>query len=403
MAPVAVTLAPLAPHVVPRRSVKHVTTPSVASSHRPKVLTSGQLEPDHNLIQPYSAFPKEITGPTVWTKEQFENDHGLWKRRWTEEQIELLEDAYANFEATGLGLPEITRETFPLPQEITDFLLDTRETVVHGAGFILIQGLPVEQWSVEKSSAIYLAIGSILGVTLSQNRKGHVLGHVKDLGNDPTKIDKVRIYTTTARQYFHTDSSDIVGLLCLHRAKEGGESDVASAHTIWNTLQRERPDVAELLAKPNWYFDRKGEVSEGQKEWLQKAVFYYHDGKVISHYDPYYVKSVGRFVDAGLIPALSPEQLEAIDVLEQTAQRVALHMVLSVGDIQFVGETHAFHARTAYTDPLPPAPRRHLLRLWLATPEAEGGWKRPYPDSAHPKRGGIQVNNQVETCPLDAE
>jgi hypothetical protein len=115
-------------------------------------------------------------------------------------------------------------------------------------------------------------------------------------------------------------------------------------------------------------------------------------------------------------------------VFEKTAQRLALHMVLKVGDIQFVADSesstarpscpsssiknspidsffsaHVFHARTAYVDYAPPAPRRHLLRLWLATPESEGGWKRPFPDSSHPKRGGIQVNDQEETCPLDAE
>lgn len=242
-----------------------------------------------------------------------------------------------------------------------------------------------------------------MGVPVSQNAKGHILGHVKDLGNDPTQIDKVRIYTTTARQYFHTDNGDVVGLLCLQKAKEGGESDVCSAHNLWNTLQKERPDVAELLAQPNWYFDRKGEVSPGQKEWVQKAIFYYHDGKVISQYDPYYVKSIGRFVDAGLIPGHSEAQKEAIEVLEQTAQRLALHMVLDVGDIQFVGEMHNFHARTAYVDHVPPTPRRHLLRLWLSIPEVEGGWKRPYPDSAAYKRCGIQVGTQIATCPLDAE
>lgn len=261
----------------------------------------------------------------------------------------------------------------------------------------------MDQWSVVKSSAIYLAIGSIVGVPISQNAKGHILGHVKDLGNDPTQIHKVRIYTTTARQFFHTDCADVVGLLCLHKAKEGGESDVVSAHAVWNTLQRERPDIAKLLAEPNWYFDRKGEVSDGQKPWIQKAIFYYTDGKVNSHYDPYYIRSIGRFVESGQIPGHTPEQLEAIQVLEETAQRLALHMVLAVGDIQFAGETHVFHARTAYVDHLPPLPRRHLLRLWLATPESEGGWKRPYPDSAAPKRGGIQVNGQRETCPLDAE
>ena len=68
-----------------------------------------------------------------------------------------------------------------------------------GQGFILIEGLPVESWEVEKSAALYLAIGTHFGNTLSQNGKGHVLGHVKDLGNDPTQIDRVRIYSYVVR------------------------------------------------------------------------------------------------------------------------------------------------------------------------------------------------------------
>ena len=48
-----------------------------------------------------------------------------------------------------------------------------------------------------------MGLGTYLGYFVSQNGKGHVLGHVKDLGDDPTKIEKTRIYRTTARQYFH--------------------------------------------------------------------------------------------------------------------------------------------------------------------------------------------------------
>jgi len=149
----------------------------------------------------------------------------------------------------------------------------------------------------------------------------------------------VRIYTTTARQFFHTDSADVVGLLCLAKAKEGGESDVVSAHNVWNTLQRERPDIAELLTRPEWYFDRKGEVSDGQKEWVQKPVYSFINGRVVSQYDPYYVKSIQRFIDAGLIPGHTDAQKEAFQVLEDTAQKLALHMVLDIGDIQFVADS----------------------------------------------------------------
>jgi hypothetical protein len=64
----------------------------------------------------------------------------------------------------------------------------------------------------------------------------------------------------------------------LHRAKEGGESDVVSAHNVWNTLQREHPEVAELLTQQIWYFDRKGETSKGEEEWVKAAVFYLETG-----------------------------------------------------------------------------------------------------------------------------
>lgn len=78
-------------------------------------------------------------------------------------------------------------------------------------------------------------------------------------------------------------------------------------------------------------------------------------------------------------------------------------MILEVGDIQFLSNNHVFHARTAYVDHPPPEPRRHLMRLWLATPESEGGWKLPFRDSNEKKRGGIQVDDVPECCPLDAE
>jgi len=44
-----------------------------------------------------------------------------------------------------------------------------------------------------------MGLGTYFGYFVSQNGKGHVLGHVKDLGEDAKQIDKVRIYRTNAR------------------------------------------------------------------------------------------------------------------------------------------------------------------------------------------------------------
>lgn len=253
-----------------------------------------------------------------------------------------------------------------------------------------------------------MGLGSYIGYPVSQNGRGHILGHVQDLGEDSSAIDKVRIYRTNARQFFHADDADVVGLLCVARAAEGGESDIASAHLVWNILQSERPDVAELLTQPVWYMDRKGEVSAGEEPWVRTCIFFVEpggQGRVYSKWDPYFVRSLSRFANAGLIPAFSPRQEEAAQVLEAVCNRVKLHMVLEVGDIQFLSNEHVFHARTAYRDHGPESgtPRRHLLRLWLSTPEDEGGWVLPYGDSREKKRGGIQVDDTPPVANLTAD
>jgi hypothetical protein len=162
------------------------------------VLSAGQTEPVAELIQPFSKFPVQVTGPTVWKAEDYRQNPELWQKTWSAEQISDLETAFEAFEKSGkpltaiskvsLGVDEISsvetddivlQDTFPLSPDLTAFLQSIRESVVNGPGFTLIQGLPVESWPIFKSSAIYLAIGTIFGVTLSQNGKGHVLGHVK--------------------------------------------------------------------------------------------------------------------------------------------------------------------------------------------------------------------------------
>jgi Taurine catabolism dioxygenase TauD, TfdA family len=80
-------------------------------------------------------------------------------------------------------------------------------------------------------------------------------------------------------QFFHVDDSDLVGLLCIARALEGGESDLVSSHHVYNTIRKERPDVLKTLTTPNWYFDRKGETSKGQEEYIKTSVLYLERGE----------------------------------------------------------------------------------------------------------------------------
>ncbi|KAL9082592.1 MAG: hypothetical protein Q9159_006313 [Coniocarpon cinnabarinum] len=401
MAPGVLATQPHAPHTLS----DHVKS----NSNAPKLVfpdgirTSGQLDPDYSLLQPYESFPKCIDGPTVWTRADYVDHPQRWVHVFTADEVDELGRASDTFIASGTPLTGISKDNFSLPH-LAKRLASLRNDLLNGKGFILFKGFPVLQWGLHKSAVGYMGLGTYLGYFVSQNGLGHVLGHVKDVGDDASQIDKIRIYRTNARQFFHADDADLVGLLCVHRALKGGESDLVSSHRVWNVLQHERPDVAKLLTEPIWYFDRKGEVSAGQQQWIKTSVFYKEvakNGRVYSKWDPYFVKSLSRFSDK--VPALSPAQQDAAQVLEEICAREALHMVLEVGDIQFLSNAHVFHARTAYRDYPPPEPRRHLMRLWLATPASEGGWSLPFADNDEKKRGGIQVNDKAPVAPLDAE
>jgi len=202
---------------------------------------------------------------------------------------------------------------------------------------------------------------------------------------------------------------------------EGGESDIASTHHVFNTLQREHPDVVKTLATPDWYFDRKGEESHGEDPWYRSSIIYTEreasdrasEPRVWAKVDPNNVTSLARYNSGpdARIPPLSNAQNHALKILDETCTRLALHMILEPGDIQLLANGHVFHARTAYKD-YPPGSvdengrervRRHLMRLWLAVPENEGGLRTPFHDSDEKKRGGIQVNFNAPACPIDAE
>src|SRR5450755_4328415 len=120
------------------------------------------------------------------------------------------------------------------------------EHVLTGRGLVLLRRLPVERWSKRKTATAYFGLGTHLGSARSQNAQGHVLGHVKDLGLS-TSDPNVRIYQASERQGYHTDSCDVVGLLCLQPAKAGGLSSLVSSVTIFNEMRRRRCDLVPCL------------------------------------------------------------------------------------------------------------------------------------------------------------
>ena len=231
-----------------------------------------------------------------------------------------------------------------------------------------------------------------------------MLGHVKDLGfeyNDPL----ARGYQTAARLPYHTDSSDLVCLLCLTKSKSGGLSSLVSTTTIYNEMVKRRPDLAAVLMQP-LYRTRWGEVPEGRKPYYGTPAFTLMDGRVICSY----VRSAVRKAQLmDVVPRLTDEQVEAMDLFDELANdpNLHLHMTFEPGDIQVVCNHSIAHSRTAYKDWLEPEKRRHLLRLWLACddgprlPEAFIGEHQGMTKGGRPD--GIKVPGVPLVAPLSAD
>ena len=293
-----------------------------------------------------------------------------WIEQLTVAELDELGQLAGRLCASGADLSALCAADLPLPLfalRLSRMLAD----VLDGRGFALLRGLPVQQWGRRCAAVAFMVLGAHLGTARPQNAQGHLLGHVRDMGLSSTDPN-VRIYQTHERQTFHTDSCDIVALLCLQTARSGGRSALVSSTTLFKEMHRRRPDLAAALFEPV-ATDRRGEVGPGQVPFFTMPVLTWWppgpDGRLSAIYQRQYIDSAQRHPDA---PRLSPLQVEAMDLFDALSNDPALHFLMDLepGDIQLVHNHTLLHDRTAFEDWDEPVQRRHLLRLWLAPASA---------------------------------
>ena len=340
-----------------------------------------------------------VSGPGAWYGRDLARRDD-WIHVFSAVQIREIEAAVAG---ARVPLGKLTPKAFPLPS-VGLFLRRVLTELLEGRGCVLLRGLPMERWSREQQAIAYLGIGSWLGGFRSQNAKGHLLGHVKDLGLD-IRDPNVRYYQTNRALEYHTDSVDIVGLLCLQTAKAGGASYLASSMTVFNEVLRRRPDVVPALFEP-FPTDRRGEVPEGMKPWFDIPIYHWHAGRLSCIYVRQYIESAQKqFPQAR---RLTRAQIEAMDLMDALCNDPEIHLAMDFrpGDVQLLHNHQILHARGDFENWPEPERHRHLLRLWLSPPEA-----CPLPEVFAPRygsivpgdRGGIVVKGTTLRVPLEAE
>ncbi|MGH8457982.1 MAG: TauD/TfdA family dioxygenase [Nevskiales bacterium] len=286
-----------------------------------------------------------------------------WQYRFTTGEITELKAAVTHAQATGKPMGQLRKQDFPLPT-LAARLDEWRHEIRHGRGFVLLRGMPVQDWTEAQSSLAYWCMGHYFGIPGAQNPQGDLLGHVRD---QRTGAD-VRYYRTNKELAVHTDAADFVGLLCLQKAKTGGLSRIASSVTVFNELLRTKPHLIPRLFRP-FYFDTKG---EGGVKAFPIAPCRYADGELRTFWQSDYYREAQGIPG---VPPLSAEDQELLDAYDAIANRpeIYLDMDLQPGDIQLISNHTILHARTVFEDYEELDRRRHLLRLWISLPE-----KRPF-------------------------
>lgn len=302
-----------------------------------------------------------IGGPTAWTRDQLQA-----RRDWI---FDLGEGAVnqlrgiASQALAGNSLQELqAREVLTGPLE--GVLVALQEQLLLGTGVAWVRGIPAVDAVDGLGAAMFWCLGRGLGRAVPQNAQGDLLGHVMDLGRDPTD-PTTRLYQTHERQGWHTDSADVAGLMCVRPAARGGSTAIASASAVHDRLLRVDPESLKVLFE-DFYTDHRGEHQPGAPEAFQAPVFSWFEGLLSVMYQRRYIESAQRLP---WVPRLDSRRLRALDALDVAADDPALHLRIRLepGEVLLMHNHSTLHDRSAFEDDNGSA-GRHLLRLWICPP-----------------------------------
>jgi len=316
----------------------------------------------HYFDRPHEApASAPIPSPAAWRGDELPPLDDMAHHLSGQEVDELLA-AVAAASALDVPVKELGATDFPLPTLAAKIDL-WREEISEGVGFQVIRGVPVERWSQYEAELFFWCFGLHLGRPGEQNPEGDLLGHVIDTG--ASQADPMaRLYKTSSNIDYHCDAADVVGLLCLNKARCGGQSRIVSSMAVFNRLVTERPELAARLFEPLQLDIRdKGGDEMGSSLPVQPCC--HAQGRLHTFYHADYFRSVARHAH---LPPLGELERDLLDTYQRIASQPSMYldMDLQPGDIQLLSNHTILHARTEYQDYDQPAQRRHLLRLWLS-------------------------------------
>jgi hypothetical protein len=306
---------------------------------------------------------KPVKGLAAWRGVDIKDDPG-WIHRLTPAELAELEAVGARFLDEDPDLRTVAAEDFPLPvcaQSIGAWS-SAMET---GRGFVLVRGLRSTHYSDALSGAIFFLVGLHLGQPMRQTELGDMIQHVIATSDKTMADPGARSTRVRDRLNYHSDSSDVVALLCLRAAQEGGASSLISSAAIYNAVLAKRPDLAPLLFEP-WHNDWLTQDPDAPANTYVTPMMSIVDGVFSAYIGTRVIRTAQNYPET---PRLTAMQVELLDLIDDICADpdMPLHMDFQPGDMQWLLNYAALHARTAFKDFPEPSRKRHLLRLWLTS------------------------------------
>ena len=295
----------------------------------------------------------KIQSISAWEAADFKNNN-TWKKVLNNEQVKELLEALGNVKNLNKKIPDFSKKEFIL-NTLGVNLNSWSKELENGSGFMLLKNIPIHGLNEEDTNILYYGLGLYLGEPVRQNPSGDLIGKVMNIGDLSDR--QTRVYETNAYLPYHSDPSDLVGLLCIRKAKSGGISSLISSHAIYNEILDNYKEYLSILYKPMYY------PHLGGSEPALSPIYSFYENKMTCRYMRQYIELGHDMMNS----PLSNIEIEALDLMDFIMEKknLRLDMMLEPGDLQLVNNYNVLHSRTSFEDYEKLSYRRKKLRLWL--------------------------------------
>eukprot|EP00884_Botryococcus_braunii_P021204 jgi/Botrbrau1/7768/Bobra.0159s0196.1 len=351
-------------------------------------LTATENKPAY--VKPYHP----VEGPTVWYGKDINLEDVAYNL--TEEDLRDLELATNAVLAANVKLENTSVEKFPLGV-LGPKLEAIHKDLIYGRGVRILKGLPlaVDKSSVEYAVTALWLVSNYFGNQQPLTQCGHLVGHVR---TDGGKLAKLTNCSPTKMAY-HADNADVVFLACRTPAKSGGANSLVSTHALHNEILKRRPDLHKVLAEP-FYVDRRDWIPEGAPPYYKIPFFHYHENTLGVQEIGGDIEEVARCFPG--VPPVKPIQVEALNYVQELASDyetgLRIDIALEPGDVLILHNLTVFHSRTAWEDGSNEDEKRHMFRIWSASPlgwPLDPSYAERWVTTEVGKRGGLSTPGLV--------